>query len=104
MGLTQGLINQVKRLKLYPKGYGKAQKALKQGSDMIRVLGFVHVYFQSTLAAKLEDVLEGAQTWEELSIQWTQRSLGERVLRMVCWGWGRRAVSGKVQASGLGAG
>lgn len=78
MGLTQGLVSQVKRLELYPKGYGKAQKALKQGSDMIRVWGFVHVYFQSTLAAKLEDVLEGAQTCEELSIQWTQRSLGRK--------------------------
>lgn len=33
---------------------------------MARVWVYVHVHFQIILAAKLEDVLEGAQTYAEL--------------------------------------
>lgn len=37
---------------------------------LTRVSGFVHVLLQVTLATKLEDILEGAQTYAEL---WHQR-------------------------------
>lgn len=91
-----------KKVNFYLKGTGKAYRH-KQGNDIERLKsgGFVHMCF-SPLAAKLEDALKGAQTCEELSIS-VQRSLGGRVLRMVCGVWRRRA-SGQIQASSLGAG
>lgn len=36
---------------------------------LTRVLGFVHVLLRVTVATKLEDVLEGTQTYAELWLQ-----------------------------------
>lgn len=59
---AQGLISQVKRLELYPNGHGKSQ-----GVD--QSFRFCSCTFAGHSATKLEDVLEGAQTYAELWLQ-----------------------------------